>query len=77
MIVSLLHKVSPRLLSAPAVLGRRDNTKDAELLVLRHDNAVLRGPIPGPIRYQPADRFWFAALSGLIPRSRWHDVFPA
>jgi hypothetical protein len=40
-IVSLLYEVSRRLLSAPAVLLRRDSTKDAELLV-RHENAVLR-----------------------------------
>ena len=76
MIVSLLYKVSRRLLSASAVLLRRDSTKDAELLMLRHENAVLRRHVPGPIRYEPADRFWVAALSGLIPRRRWHDVFP-
>jgi putative transposase len=64
------------LLSAPAVLLRRNSTKDAELLVLRHENAVLRRQVPGSIRYEPADRFWFAALSGLIPRRRCHDVFP-
>jgi transposase InsO family protein len=58
------------------VLLRRDSAKDAELLVLRHENAVLRRQVPGPIRYEPADRFWFAALSGLIPRRRWRDVFP-
>jgi hypothetical protein len=42
---------------------RRDSTKDAELLVLRHENAVLRRQVAGPVRYEPADRFWFAALS--------------
>jgi putative transposase len=49
------------------VLLRRDTTKDAELLVLRHENAVLRRQIAGPLRYEPADRFWPAALSGVIP----------
>jgi putative transposase len=29
----------------------------------------------GRIRYQPADRLWFAALSKLIPRRRWDEVF--
>jgi hypothetical protein len=72
----MLYRVCRRLLSAPAVLLRRDSTKDAELLVLRHENAVLRRQVPGPIRYEPADSFWFAALSGLIPGSRWHDAFP-
>ncbi|MEU4745362.1 integrase core domain-containing protein, partial [Actinosynnema sp. NPDC023658] len=30
----------------------------------------------GPVRYEPADRFWFAALSGLVDRRRWRKVFP-
>jgi hypothetical protein len=34
--------------------------------VLRHENAVLRRQLAGPVRYEPADRFWFAALSGLV-----------
>jgi putative transposase len=50
-------------------------SKDAELLVLRHENAVLRRQI-GRVRYQPGDRLWFAALSRLIPRRRWDNVFP-
>ena len=74
--MSLLYKVTRRLLSVPAVLLRRDSTKDAELLVLRHENAVLRRQVAGPLRYEPADRFWFAALSRLMPRRRWGDIFP-
>jgi hypothetical protein len=66
--MSLLYRVPRRLLSVPSVLLRRDTANGAELLVLRHENAVLRRQIAGPDRYEPADRFWFAALSGLIPR---------
>ena len=76
MIVSLLYAVSRKLLSVPAVLLRRDRSKDAELLVLRHENAVLRRQITGPVRYEPADRFWFAAPFSLIPGRRWPTVFP-
>jgi hypothetical protein len=53
------------------VLLRHDTTKDAELL-----NAVLRRQIPGQVRYEPTDRFWFAALSSLLPRRRWREIFP-
>jgi hypothetical protein len=59
------------------VVLRRDSAKDAELLVLRHENAVLRRQITGQVRYETADRFWFAALSSLIPQRRWTSVFPA
>ncbi|MEW2493372.1 integrase core domain-containing protein [Streptomyces nodosus] len=76
MIISMLYKVARRLLSFPGVLLRRDTTKDAELLVLRHENAVLRRQLAGPVRYEPGDRFWLAALSGLIPRRSWHEIFP-
>jgi putative transposase len=75
-IVSLLYRLTRRLLSVPTVLLRRDASKDAELLVLRHENAILRRQISGQVRYEPADRFWFAALSSLLPRRRWHDIFP-
>jgi hypothetical protein len=58
-----------------AVLVRKDRAKDAELLVPRHENPVLRRPA-GRIRYEPADRVWLAALARLVPRRRWAGVFP-
>jgi putative transposase len=54
---------------------RSDRAKDAELLVLRHENAVLRRNV-GRVRYDPADRAWFAALTRFIPRRRWAEIFP-
>jgi transposase InsO family protein len=56
------------------VMARHESSKDAELLVLRHQNAVLRRQI-SRVRYEPADRLWLAALSRLIPRQRWGEVF--
>lgn len=47
MIASLLHRTARTLLSVPAVLLRRDTAKDAELLVLRQENAILRRACEG------------------------------
>ena len=53
---------------------RGDIAKDAQLLVLRHENAVLRRHA-GRMRHERADRVWFAALARLIPRRRWAEIF--
>jgi hypothetical protein len=63
-------------LSLPSALLRREAVKDAGLLLLRHENTVLRRQLAGPVRYEPADRLWFAALSRLIHRSRRREIFP-
>jgi hypothetical protein len=54
---------------------RGDQEKNAELLVLRHQNAVLRRHA-GRIRYEPGDRAWFTALMRFVPRRRWAGLFP-
>jgi hypothetical protein len=55
-----------RLVAALAVLVfRRDLAKEAELLVLRHENAVLRRQVKRT-RYEAADRTWFTALTRLV-----------
>ncbi len=74
MIFSALYLLTCRLLGSLMVLARHEVSKDAELLVLRHQNAVLRRQI-GRVRYRPTDRLWLAALSRLIPRQRWGEVF--
>jgi putative transposase len=74
MIISVGYLIVRCLLDGLMVLARREVSKDAELLVLRHENAVLRRQI-SRVRYQPADRLWLAALSRLIPRRRWGEVF--
>jgi hypothetical protein len=74
MLLSLLYAIVRSLLGVPVVLLRRDLSTKAELLVLRHENTVLRRQI-ARVRYTPADRLWLAALSRLLPRRRWKEVF--
>jgi putative transposase len=52
-IFSVVYLLARRLLGCPIVLARREVSKDAELLVVRHENAVLRRQT-GRVRYQPA-----------------------
>jgi len=60
-----------------AVLVRSDLSKDAELLVLRHENQVLRRQLNGRRpRWDHAGRLWLTALSRLVSRHRWPEVFP-
>jgi len=63
------------LFSLAVLVARGDGEKNAELLVLRHENAVLRRNA-GRIRYDPGDRVWFAVLTRFIQRRRWAEVFP-
>jgi putative transposase len=74
LLLSILYQLARCLLGLIAVLVRRDLSKDAELLVLRHENAVLRRQV-ARVRYTPADGVWLAALSRLVPRRRWAEVF--
>ena len=55
MIFSAVYLLVRRLLGCLVVLARREVSKDAGLLVLRHENAVLRRQT-GRVRYQRADR---------------------
>ena len=71
---SVVYLLVRCLLGCLMVLARHQVSKDAELLVLRHENAVLRRQI-GRVRYEPGDRLWLAALSRLVPRRRWGEVF--
>jgi transposase InsO family protein len=74
-VISVVYLLVRCLLDCLTVLSRGQASKDAELLVLRHENAVLCRQV-GRVRYQPGDRLWLAALSRLVPRRRWGEVFP-
>jgi len=62
------------VLAVVTILVRREVSKDVELLVLRHENAVLRRQVKR-VRYRAADRVWLSALARLIPRRGWAQVF--
>jgi hypothetical protein len=65
-IFSVAYQLTRCLLGCLMLLARRGASKEAELLVLRHENAVLRRQA-GRVGYQPGGRLWLAALSRLIP----------
>jgi putative transposase len=53
-----------------ALLAHDDAAKELEILVLRHQLAVLRRQTPRPT-LEPTDRALLAAISRALPRSRW------
>jgi putative transposase len=74
-LLKIVYLLTCRVLGLAVLAFRGDRAKDAELLVLRHQNAVLRRHA-GRVRYEPGDRVWLAALAPHIPRRRWTGVFP-
>jgi len=73
-LLKIVYLLTCRILGVAVLVFRGDRAKAAELLVVRHENAVLRRHI-GRVRYEQADRVWFAALARLLPRRRWTETF--
>jgi hypothetical protein len=61
----LTYLALSRTIQLLALLVRGDAAKDLEILVLRHQLAVLRRQVPRP-RFEPADRALLAALSRVL-----------
>jgi putative transposase len=74
MLPRLAYQALCRSIQLLALLARGDATKDLELLVLRHQLAVLRRQVPRP-KLEPADRALLAAISRVLPRARWSCFF--
>ena len=70
MVWSFVYLALRRLLELLVLCWRSTDAKEVEILVLRHQLAVLRRQQPRP-RLQPQDRALLAALSRLLPRPRW------
>lgn len=74
MSASLVYLLLRQVLQMLTQLARDGGAKDLEILVLRHQVAVLRRQVTRP-RLEPADRLVLAVLSRLLPRPRWSAFF--
>ena len=68
MSLRLLYLVFRQVLGLVLLMGRTSASKDIELLVLRHEVALLRRTNPRP-RVDWADRAVFAALVRRLPQA--------
>jgi len=73
-LASFLYKSIIRFAQFVVLRFRADVDKEVEILVLRHQLAVLRRQV-GKVRTEPADRAVLALLSRLLPRARWPTFF--
>jgi hypothetical protein len=74
MSASLVYLLLRQVLQMLTHLARDGGAKDVEILVLRHQVAVLRRQVHRP-DLEPADRVVLAVLSRLLPRPRWSAFF--
>jgi len=72
MALSFLYRLVRRVFEVVRVHRSDAAAKDAEILVLRHQLAVLRRQVAGP-RFTWSDRALVALLAGLVPREHWRS----
>ena len=74
MLASFLYKSITRFAQFVILRFRADVDKEVEILVLRHQLAVLRRQV-GRVRTEPADRAMLALPPRLLSRARWPAFF--
>ena len=67
---SFVYLALKRTIELVLLCFRSSDSKEVEILVLRHELDILRRQQPRP-RLEPRDRAWLSLLSRLLPRQRW------
>jgi len=66
----VVHAIALMIVRHVLGCGPTPDADAVEIVVLRHQLAVLRRQVPRP-RYTPTDRMLLASLAKLLPRERW------
>ena len=74
MLISCVYWLFRHLVGLIVLRCRSEAANEVEILVLRHELAVLRRQVARP-SCRPADRVFLAALARMLPRDRWGSVF--
>jgi hypothetical protein len=67
--VTCFYRLVRLVIDLLVLRGRRDRSKDVEILVLRHQLVVLQRQIARP-RFEPTDRAMLTALARVLGRGR-------
>jgi putative transposase len=73
-LASVLYVMFGRVMALVLLCFRSSEYKELEIVVLRHELAVLRRQSARPA-LRPGDSAFLAAASRLLPRARWHTFF--